>query len=540
MEMAYKIGKGDSMNRRICGIVLSAAVLALWGGGCRKATAPAGSGGGGARAGGPPDRAVFETLMRAESCLASGRVDAAIATLDAVLWQRPYRDVRAEICGRLLTMYLSTNQVAEAQQKYLEVARRDKQAALRCYGIIENHLFQQQRFDELLAWCDRVAGLALGNEVLVAVADWRFKGLFARGDMHAAEQVLSAFQKPLTPAQWQNLAARFGQALLAARAAEGVEGLLKLLDAESAARPDLLAIRAALQIDWFALNAQWEQASEYLRTVAGRESDPLANQLLCQLIDHLTRSAQLDAVDQECRFFLYSVKDRPSARETAAQRYFRVALQREDVSAALSRIEELQQAGFGAATAAAWMDSLYSLAMQKGAEPDFRKMVTLCLSYLGEVKDERQRSSLAGMVLDAGFRAEMFREALQVLEAKIPGQTEAWHASMINKVKAHIALKEGRKEEAVQRFKQFMEESVAKMEDTVDPISGDRITREMVLALNAKRIGGILASLGQQTEADEFFAQARTHYAAALKTVEAESGQYQRLKAEMDALPAAR
>ena len=43
---------------------------------------------------------------------------------------------------------------------------------------------------------------------------------------------------------------------------------------------------------------------------------------------------------------------------------------------------------------------------------------------------------------------------------------------MVNKVAAHLALEEGRKEEAVQRFRTFMEHLAQSMEVTADPATG--------------------------------------------------------------------
>jgi len=91
--------------------------------------------------------------------------------------------------------------------------------------------------------------------------------------------------------------------------------------------------------------------------------------------------------------------------------------------------------------------------------------------------------------------------------------------------------------DAAQKFIVFLNESAAKMEPTIDPITGDLITREMVQGLNAKRIADLMKQGGNAAEATAYYLKAREFYTAALKGVDPNSARADKIKAELDAIP---
>jgi len=99
----------------------------------------------------------------------------------------------------------------------------------------------------------------------------------------------------------------------------------------------------------------------------------------------------------------------------------------------------------------------------------------------------------------------------------VPGHDPAWQATMLNKVKAHQALKEGNTDEAVKRFRAFMD-AIASQEDQGhrDPVTDERVSRPMILGYNAKRIGDILVAAGRADEAAKAYAEATANYRDAL------------------------
>jgi hypothetical protein len=68
-------------------------------------------------------------------------------------------------------------------------------------------------------------------------------------------------------------------------------------------------------------------------------------------------------------------------------------------------------------------------------------------------------------------------------------------------------------------------------------VTGNRITKEEILGLNAKRIGDILASMGQDEDARAMYKSARESYQAALERT-SPGPEYDRIQAELGKIPA--
>jgi hypothetical protein len=89
---------------------------------------------------------------------------------------------------------------------------------------------------------------------------------------------------------------------------------------------------------------------------------------------------------------------------------------------------------------------------------------------------------------------------------------------MINKVKAHLDLKEGRIDDAVAKFRLFMAAIAAQADQGHrDPITDERVTKDMILGYNASRIGDIYDKAGRAEDAAKAYAEAKADYEKALK-----------------------
>jgi tetratricopeptide (TPR) repeat protein len=175
--------------------------------------------------------------------------------------------------------------------------------------------------------------------------------------------------------------------------------------------------------------------------------------------------------------------------------------------------------------------------MASASDAQLKVFADLCDGLLAQAPSDAEKASLRGMIMDSCFRLEDYERTLRLLDQGVPGQDEQWHKMMINKVKAHLALKEGRKQEAVDRFRAFMEYIRTQAMDQTDPVTGNRITKEEILGLNAKRIGDILASMGQDEDARAMYKSARESYQAALERT-SPGPEYDRIQAELGKIPA--
>jgi len=107
------------------------------------------------------------------------------------------------------------------------------------------------------------------------------------------------------------------------------------------------------------------------------------------------------------------------------------------------------------------------------------------------------------------------------------------------KIRGHLLLQQGKPQEAVASFREFMGYIAQEQGDQIDPVKGTRVTKEMILGLNAKRIGDILAGAADKEGAVKAYQEARDDYTTALKSFAETSAEYAKLKADIAAIPAA-
>lgn len=131
------------------------------------------------------------------------------------------------------------------------------------------------------------------------------------------------------------------------------------------------------------------------------------------------------------------------------------------------------------------------------------------------------------MALDNSFVLEDYKGALKRLEKGIPEKDKEWQEMSSTKLKAHLALQEGKKKEAIRLFRKFMDYvSVEQDLPVPDPLTGIEHTKEMCLGFNAKRIGDILKSMEDKQGSQKAYKEAKELYLKALSEVKPESKEY--------------
>ena len=76
--------------------------------------------------------------------------------------------------------------------------------------------------------------------------------------------------------------------------------------------------------------------------------------------------------------------------------------------------------------------------------------------------------------------------------------------------------------------------------EQTDPVTGNSVSREALLGLNAKRIGEILTSMGKTQEALNTYKESLAYYQQALAKVPRDGDEYKALQKAMDEIPAAK
>jgi tetratricopeptide (TPR) repeat protein len=143
------------------------------------------------------------------------------------------------------------------------------------------------------------------------------------------------------------------------------------------------------------------------------------------------------------------------------------------------------------------------------------------------------------LMFDGAFLMDDYDAVLTALLEGVPERDEDWHEMAINKVSAHKALKEGNIDEAIKRFREFMEVTDRTWKDAqVDPSTRIRHSREMIMGFNARRIGNILKEAGRAEEAGKAYREAVDYYEAALEQAEPDSPEHRKIVSDLGEIPA--
>jgi hypothetical protein len=155
-----------------------------------------------------------------------------------------------------------------------------------------------------------------------------------------------------------------------------------------------------------------------------------------------------------------------------------------------------------------------------------------------EKVDENGSKSIRALQLDGSFLMEDYVAAAKYISGGIEGHDEAWHKMALNKVNAHQALKEGRIEDAIAGFRRFMDTISQDAEGEVDPATGIVYSQDMMLGLNALRIGDLYKSIDKKKESEAAYDEAADYYTQALSAVKPESKEYALIQEKIKQLPA--
>jgi tetratricopeptide (TPR) repeat protein len=501
------------------GIVLMAVVVALAGTACRRG----------------PDVIVQKAMDQARSLMEQGNVDGAVAALQRTYDDQACESFRPQLLGAMVQIHLSTNRVEAAQALFNDALRRNPAEAGSVVGLIEEALFNAGRLEDLAAWCSRLRTLGLPEEALATVAEYHCRALEARGAMADLIAALPDYLARLSEAAGFGLIERRFNVAMGAKALERAEAIVKLASGgpASQARTGLVT---RLRVDLLLAQGKRAEAITFFKGQVSGLSDNEASAVMYRLFQATTKAGEVKDADALCRFVVDTVKDRATLRDSAAGLWVGNVQGDGVVTGIIDRLAAIRKDGFSAEFVARQIDRHYKTIMEQGTKADFLPLLEFCRALAPEVQGE-DRARLSGTMLDLCFYLDRFADALVIVEQGIPGHDAKWTLSLTAKIKAHLCLQQGKPREAVAHFREFMNVIAQDTTDQVDPVTGTRVTKDMILGLNAKRIGDILAADGDKDGAAKAYQEARGAYAKALAGFREDSPEYAKIKQDTAAIP---
>lgn len=493
--------------------LLSLAVIALLAVGCGKSKS-----GSATEEISPVDAIINAAIQKAEG----GDVNGAVAALEKGLSEVAELPDKGRLFALELNILLNQSRVEDAQARYLKALASEAEAGLarNSMGFIEDYLSRQpDGHSNVLAWCDRLDQVPLPEEMKTAVLQNRLSAQLALGRFDEGLALLESRGWALADEAAAGMASRYIQAALGAGRFDDATAALALLEGKGANRAGMPQLAASSRIDMALAQGGFAAAGELLFDKSALFDDGTSANILDKIARSAIGAGKPEAADAVVEKALSTLADRPGTRARAARWWLMRARDSGDLDLATDRLEKLDGMGLPPPVLVGGVNAVSQLVLAPATPPaSVTRMLAVVAKLRSRVTDESDVAVLSGVQLDGGFRTEDYAGLVKVLESSVPGHDAAWHDTMINKVKAHLALKEGRTDEAVKRFRDFMA-SIAAQEDQGhrDPVTDERVSKPMILGYNARRIGDILAAAKRPDEAAKAYAEARADYQEALK-----------------------
>ncbi len=467
-----------------------------------------------------------------------GQTDAALAELRAMHADRKYRASRGLVLGAMIDINLEAGRVVAAETLFKEVAARDVREAAGVVGKIEDRLERAGRQYELYRWCESLGSLGFTDGALASIAAYHLRAIRELGKWPETLKVLPEYTCRLPEPD----GLRLTETEFVAIHREGITDYARALVAITAkgpASPAREALVARMRTDLLLDAGQYAEAEALFRQHAAAWREDAAGSLLVRLTGGTNAVAQgTDTAEALCRF-AGGIKDRPKLRDTAADIWVAKAANRGDADATIDRLVTLRRDRLAPTFLAGQLRKHYRLLVKNATKPGFVALLAFCQGLLDELGDG-DRALVANMTLDCCFFLERYDVALPLIEKGISGHDERWTRKMASKVRAHLFLQQGKPQEAVASFREFMRFVSEEKGNQIDPLTGTLVSPEMVLGLNAKRIGDILAGAADPVGAAKAYQEAREHYGRALQEFGEKTPEHARIKADMAAVPAGR
>jgi tetratricopeptide (TPR) repeat protein len=510
---------------KIVVLVVASLVLGL---GCRRAESPS------------AEARMAQLQEQVESLNVAGNVAGSRALLAEAMDDAELIAYRGQCLAVLLGSYLQEGATDEAEALYLKHLA-DESLARPAYGQIGGYYYQQGEFDLLTAWLIKLMDSPVLLPELKQVSWRRYVSVCPQAEMlpSLVERVpyVLAFDASSRP----QLIAVAAKGLLQAGELELLAQFLDKIVAAAGEDAALIAVVETARLDALIIDEQLDEAIVFV----GRKDSALPDVALSQRVGKVTAALLAAERKADAEAFLVTLLDSaeamPATARVASRQWVGLARADGDLELVLERIGVMVDRALPLPLVFMEFNKDFYGVMQ---QPDVatRALGTAMLERLASHADadKLDAARVEMMQLDCAFFHNDFNSASNLLKAGIAGQSEEWHAQLLNKVEAHLAMQEGRIDDAIACFRRHMA-IVAQWEHPVrDPSQDLDMYKEAVLGFNEKRIGDILTKAGgREAEAAAVYQKARDYYAQALALLDPDSREYEAAKAEMALVPLA-
>jgi tetratricopeptide (TPR) repeat protein len=486
----------------------------------------------------PAEPPIFKLLGQVHEFSQKDQTNEAFRVLEAAFKDPVYAESKQPLLTEYIRFSLWAGRPDLAKDRFLSVASEDLDTAAGVLGMIENNLLQSRKYEELVAWCNTTKAFKFPGAGRAGVFWFQFQAYRALGAMNSVQELLPVVFKELPEDQSTTLVSRFMDSLMAYKMYQELDTVMQFLTEKFPKQPGLADV-IVMKRFWSFLNQEMlEKAADVLQVAVDTIPENQVQMALDQFLAMSVKWGKKDLATEWCKKILDKKPADSGLFAVAARSWVKTAAEGGDAKLVLERLNALHDKHIPDPALLQLLKGTFYLLLDKGDQDTRAAAMKLCESLQASAKSDAEKETLAGMMLDGSFMMQDYERALKIVNAGIPGMTDATRDTLVPKIEAHIALVAGNKDEAIKKFRLFMD-MVAKGDETVtDPVTNARVSREYILGLNASRIGEIWASKGIADQAAAVRQEARDHFEKALSKAKQGSPEYKLIQKEMTKLSA--
>ncbi|MDP6630870.1 MAG: hypothetical protein QGH42_04060 [Kiritimatiellia bacterium] len=490
--------------------------------------------GDGDAAAGMDERSAFDALLdEVRAHYREGDTDAAVELLTKALADPRFVGDQPTIFRSLIELLLLEDRVEDAQSKFLALLDASPDTVPQVFGMIPSYLKRQEDPAAYLAWSEKMVRSSLPSNVLESAYTYLVDAHVQADRVETLEALTTESLTRFGGSGAVRILARPLDDLIGKRSFAAVRSTLDAL----AATGDAAALNFVngMEIILAAAQGQWDSVVVLFRERAPGLQDSAVRRTLRTVSGYAKAATRTDVVDQLCEYVLSSMPEAESTRTAASSLYVDAPKEAGDFDAVVTRLQWMVAQG-GGDLVPSKVSSVFYDVLGKASRESGDAVMGLVEALAGDATDSK-RQNLQALLMDGAVLRDDYAKALEVLDAGFRAEDAEWTSMARNKLAAHLAIQEGRTDDAVRMFRNFMEHVKTWTGPQYDPSTGIQHSREMSLGFNAQRIGNIYRNAGRADEAAKAYAEARDYYAAALEAVDPVSKEAAYINKQIAELP---
>jgi len=482
----------------------------------------------------PPDPLnmnLNELMTRSDALLQKGDTNAAVSTLmmihDLSLQQNASRFYS------LLNKLFATGNLQEAERIYQDTLSQNDRLMRDYYNILHQHYASQNNAQAMLEWTTSLQTRSLPPDLRAQAFGWLFEASRELGPVSRVTDLVPVCITNFDVPTSRGLLVGVVNAYVSSGDYSSATSVLDTIERAARRQAELRAMVTGQRVNMLFSAARWPEAQARFQKEAKGLPDGELNDCFRHARECLGRANQTDLLEQLCTWILKEQKNKPNTWLAAAGAWLKIARDRKAVADIPVRLETLMKMGCPEKALVTFYYENWDMVIKTGKPADLVALLNFGERLFASLDDGQEKDMFRGCALDGYCILGDYERALQVIEKPLPRMDPAEQAIAVNKIKAHLALQKGNKQEAVERFRAFMDSVKKWTQPEFDPITGMMFTKEMCLGLNASRIGDILLSMNDAAGAQAAYQEADRYYAIAQKEVRPNSPESEYIKARM-------